>query len=64
VVVTAVEFTGATTTGLGYLIWNSWQLFLPQKLYVGLVTIGVIGALLTWLIGRLERLVLPWRRTA
>jgi NitT/TauT family transport system permease protein len=64
VVITAVEFTGASTTGLGYLIWNSWQLFLPQKLYVGLVTIGVIGALLTWLIGRLERLVLPWRRTA
>lgn len=63
VVVTAVEFTGASTTGLGYLIWNSWQLFMPEKLYVGLVAIGVIGALLTWLLGRCETLLLPWRRT-
>ena len=63
VVVTAVEFTGATTTGLGYLIWNSWQLFIPEKLYVGLVVIGVIGALVTTLLSRSEKLLLPWRRT-
>lgn len=63
VVVTAVEFTGASNTGLGYLIWNSWQLFLPEKLYVGLVVIGVIGAVLTWLIAAGEKLLLPWRRT-
>ncbi|MFC0672852.1 ABC transporter permease [Brachybacterium hainanense] len=62
VVVTAVEFTGASTTGLGYLIWNSWQLFIPEKLYVGLLVIGVIGAVLTWLLARCETLLLPWRR--
>lgn len=62
VVITAVEFTGASTTGLGYLIWNSWQLFIPEKLYVGLVVIGVIGALLTFIITRSEKLLLPWRR--
>lgn len=62
VVITAVEFTGASNTGLGYLIWNSWQLFLPEKLYVGLVVIGGIGALLTWGLAVLERVVLPWRR--
>jgi NitT/TauT family transport system permease protein len=62
VVVTAVEFTGATTTGLGYLIWNSWQLFIPEKLYVGLVVIGVIGALVTAVLSRSEKLLLPWRR--
>lgn len=62
VVVTAVEFTGATTTGLGYLIWNSWQLFIPEKLYVGLVVIGVIGALVTTVLSRSEKLLLPWRR--
>lgn len=63
VVVTAVEFTGASTTGLGYLIWNSWQLFLPEKLYVGLVVIGIIGAVLTSLIVHSEKLLLPWRRS-
>ncbi len=62
VVITAVEFTGATTEGLGYLIWNSWQLFMPEKLYVGLVVIGIIGALLTWILTTSEKLILPWRR--
>ncbi|MGO1977269.1 ABC transporter permease [Brachybacterium tyrofermentans] len=62
VVVTAVEFTGASTTGLGYLIWNSWQLFIPEKLYVGLLVIGIIGAVLTTLLSRSEKLLLPWRR--
>lgn len=62
VVVTAVEFTGASTTGLGYLIWNSWQLFIPEKLYVGLLVIGIIGAVLTSLLSRSEKLLLPWRR--
>ncbi|WP_114853337.1 ABC transporter permease [Brachybacterium sp. YJGR34] len=63
VVVTAVEFTGASTTGLGYLIWNSWQLFIPEKLYVGLLVIGIIGATLTALLSRSEKLLLPWRRS-
>ena len=62
VVVTAVEFTGASETGLGYLIWNSWQLFIPEKLYVGLLVIGIIGAVLTALLSRSEKLLLPWRR--
>lgn len=62
VVVTAVEFTGASTTGLGYLIWNSWQLFIPEKLYVGLLVIGIIGAVLTTALSRSEKLLLPWRR--
>jgi NitT/TauT family transport system permease protein len=61
VVVTAVEFTGSAE-GLGYVIWNSWQLFMPEKMYVGLVTIGIIGAVLTFLLQYLERVVLPWRR--
>ncbi|GAA1488640.1 ABC transporter permease [Brachybacterium sacelli] len=64
VVVTAVEFTGASTTGLGYLIWNSWQLFIPEKLYVGLLVIGIIGAVLTTLLSRSEKLLLPWRRSS
>src|SRR5699024_12803725 len=52
VVVTAVEFTGATTTGLGYLIWNSWQLLLPEPLYVGLLVIGIIDAVLPTILRR------------
>lgn len=61
IVVTAVEFV-ASNTGLGFLIWNSWQLFQPEQMYVGLVTVAVLGALLTGLFVVAERLSLPWKR--
>lgn len=61
VVVTAVEFV-ASESGLGYLIWNSWQLFQPSTMFVGLIMVSLIGAGATGLIILLERTVLPWRR--
>jgi len=61
IVVTAVEFV-ASNTGLGYLIWNSWQLFKPAQMYVGLIVVSIIGALLTGAIVLLERAIVPWRR--
>jgi NitT/TauT family transport system permease protein len=62
IVVTAVEFV-ASNSGLGFLIWNSWQLFQPEKMYVGLIVVSIIGALLTGVVIWLERLLLPWRRS-
>lgn len=61
VVVTAVEFV-ASNSGLGYLIWNSWQLFQAEKMYVGLVTVALLGALITLTVSVLEYAFLPWRR--
>ena len=62
IVVTAVEFV-ASNNGLGYLIWNSWQLFQPATMFVGLIVVSVIGALVTGLIIVLERVLLPWRNS-
>lgn len=61
VVITAVEFV-ASNEGLGYLIWNSWQLFQPERMYVGLVTVSVLGAAVTGLIALLEHVTVRWRR--
>lgn len=61
IVITAVEML-ASNTGLGYLIWNSWTLFMPAKMYVGLVMVSLLGAGLTALFAFLERRALPWRR--
>ncbi|MGC5616585.1 ABC transporter permease [Georgenia sp. Z1491] len=61
VIVTAVEFV-ASDSGLGYLIWNSWQLFQPEKMYVGLVAVALLGALVTLVVNVVERLAVPWRR--
>lgn len=59
VVITATEFV-ASNNGLGYLVWNSWQLFQPDQMYVGLVTIALVGVILTGVIIVIERLSLPW----
>jgi len=61
IVITAVEFV-ASNEGLGYLIWNSWQLFQPATMFVGLITVALIGAGVTGLIILLERALIPWRR--
>jgi sulfonate transport system permease protein len=61
IVVTSVEFV-ASNSGLGYLIWNSWQLFQPEQMYVGLVVVSLLGAVMTGLIILVERLALPWKR--
>lgn len=60
IVITAVEFV-ASNDGLGYLIWNSWQLFQPSKMYVGLIVVSLLGALVTGLIILLERALIPWK---
>ena len=59
VIVTA-EFVGAKS-GIGYMIWTSWQVFQVEKMYVGLVVIAIVGfataILLTWV----ERVLVPWK---
>lgn len=60
IVITAVEFV-ASNDGLGYIIWNSWQLFQPSKMYVGLIVVSLVGALVTGLILILERVLIPWK---
>lgn len=60
IVITAVEFV-ASNDGLGYLIWNSWQLFQPETMFVGLIAVSIIGALLTALVVLLERVLVPWK---
>ena len=61
IVITAVEFV-ASNQGLGFLIWNSWQLFQPAQMYVGLIVVSLLGALLTGAVVLLEHAVVPWRR--
>jgi sulfonate transport system permease protein len=59
ILVTATEFVAAND-GLGYLIWNSWTLFQPPRMYVGLLCAAILGLLFTALVSVVERLSLPW----
>jgi NitT/TauT family transport system permease protein len=61
-VIVSAEFVGAKS-GLGFLIWTSWQIFQVEKMYVGLVSIAIVGSVLAVLLAWVERQIVPWRRS-
>jgi ABC-type nitrate/sulfonate/bicarbonate transport system permease component len=54
------EMLGAKS-GLGYLIWNAWQILDVNVMYVGLFMIALIGFLFTHVLNALERWIVPWK---
>jgi ABC-type nitrate/sulfonate/bicarbonate transport system permease component len=54
------EMLGAKS-GLGYLIWNAWEILDVNTMYVGLFMIALIGFLFTHLLNALERWIVPWK---
>jgi ABC-type nitrate/sulfonate/bicarbonate transport system permease component len=60
VVLVAAEFV-ATKTGIGYLIWSSWELLQVDYMFVGIVVIGILGLITAMLLQEIERKLIPWR---
>lgn len=60
ILIAIAEMVGAKS-GLGFMIWNAWQLYSVETMYVGLLVIALIGYLLSLLLGGVARLVMPWR---
>jgi ABC-type nitrate/sulfonate/bicarbonate transport system permease component len=60
VVLVAAEFV-ATKTGIGYLIWSSWELLQVDYMFVGIVVIGILGLITAMLLREIERKLIPWR---
>jgi len=61
VVLVAAEFV-ASKSGLGYLIWNSWELLQVDYMFVGIVTIGFLGLITAVMFQELENKVIPWKK--
>jgi NitT/TauT family transport system permease protein len=61
--IVAAEFVGASS-GIGYLIWSSWQNFSLDRMFVGLVTLAAIGYIFTRALEFLEGRILPWKPSA
>ncbi len=59
-VIVAAEFVGARS-GIGYLIWNSWQTFQVDRMYVGLLVSALLGFASAILFNVLERVLIPWK---
>jgi NitT/TauT family transport system permease protein len=61
VILVAAEFV-SSKNGIGYLIWNSWGLLLVDAMFVGIVTIGLLGLVTSVIFQEIEHLVVPWKR--
>jgi NitT/TauT family transport system permease protein len=60
VVLVAAEFV-ASKTGIGYLIWNSWELLQVDYMFVGIVVIGFLGLISAVVFQEIERKLIPWK---
>lgn len=62
-VIVGTEFLAADN-GIGYMIWNSYQIFAIEKMYVGLIVTALLGWMLSLVMDGIERIVMPWRTPA
>ncbi|MFI6344189.1 ABC transporter permease [Streptomyces sp. NPDC050560] len=60
IILVSTEFV-AGGGGIGYLIWNSWQVLNVPVMFVGLAVVGLTGWLVSVGITRLGRLLAPWQ---
>jgi 1,4-dihydroxy-2-naphthoate octaprenyltransferase len=60
--IVGVEFVGADS-GIGWLIWRSYELYAIDRMIAGLVAVALVGWLISVLLDELERLLVPWQRT-
>jgi ABC-type nitrate/sulfonate/bicarbonate transport system permease component len=54
----------ASTGGIGFVILQSQQVFDTPTMWAGIVVLGVLGYVLNWAFGRVERRVLGWYFTS
>jgi ABC-type nitrate/sulfonate/bicarbonate transport system permease component len=60
IVLVAAELIAADS-GLGFLIQDARQHFMTDQIFVGIITIGILGLLLNQSLLLLERRIVPWR---
>jgi ABC-type nitrate/sulfonate/bicarbonate transport system permease component len=60
VLIAIAEMIGAQS-GIGYMIWNAWQLMAVDTMFVGLIVIAILGFAFNWALDELERWLLPWK---
>ncbi len=61
IVLVSAEFVSAQN-GIGYYIWNAWQVLNIDAMFGGLIVIGAFGILGNWCLVALERKLIPWSR--
>ncbi|WP_244972632.1 ABC transporter permease [Paramicrobacterium fandaimingii] len=52
-----------SSDGLGFMIWNAWELYLTSLMYVGIVFVSLLGVVLQGSVTFVGNRIMPWRRT-
>jgi NitT/TauT family transport system permease protein len=60
ILIAIAEMIGAQS-GIGYMIWNAWQLMAVDTMFVGLIVIALLGFAFSWVLDEVERWLLPWK---
>jgi NitT/TauT family transport system permease protein len=60
ILIAIAEMIGAKN-GLGYMIWNAWEILSVETMYVGLIVIALLGFLFSMGLKEMERFVIPWK---
>ena len=60
IILIGAEFVGAKS-GLGAIIWSSWQLFDVGPMYVAIVTVSLLGYLSVLATRWLGHWLMPWK---
>ena len=61
IVIISIEFLRAKQ-GVGYITFYYWEVLNPEKMYAGLLTVMVLGILLTYLLQWIQKRAMPWTR--
>lgn len=56
-----VEMLGGAGSGLGNLVWTSWQTFAIERLYVAVALSALLGLAIHRVLSYLETRLIPWR---
>ncbi|MES2756794.1 MAG: ABC transporter permease [Pseudomonadota bacterium] len=60
ILIAIAEMIGAKS-GLGFMIWNAWEILSVETMYVGLIVIAVLGFTFSMILDEVERLLIPWK---
>jgi ABC-type nitrate/sulfonate/bicarbonate transport system permease component len=58
----AISEMVGSKNGIGFMIWDAWQVLSVETMYVGLVVISILGFVLTLILNEIEGWVLPWKQ--
>jgi ABC-type nitrate/sulfonate/bicarbonate transport system permease component len=61
ILIAIAEMVGAKN-GIGFMIWDAWQILSVETMYVGLIVISLLGFLLTLILNEIEGWILPWKQ--